>query len=353
MSFFAAKDLCVRVDGFALRGASFQLDRGEYLCVLGPSGTGKSVLLDAIAGFHDVEAGRIVLDGEDISRTPPERRGIGVVYQNHALFPHLNVFGNIAYGLRVRERDGARVRRRVEEMAESLGLSRTLDKRPGSLSGGEQQRTALARALAVRPRLLLMDEPFSSLDPPMRRDLRRVVRDVVGEFGITVVHAAHDLDDLWTLADKALVIEDGRVKAFGGVNAVLGPPCVPFLRRAEGVRVIAGIVLERRDGVSSVEAGGVRLATSDAARAGETVRLVIRPEDVTLYTEKPAGASARNVLESRVTGIHRAGETVLIGLRSERLEFNALLTRDAVENLSLAAEKKIFATIKAVHLNIV
>lgn len=352
MSFFAVEDLCVRLNGFALREVSFELDRGEYLCVLGPSGTGKSVLLDAIAGFHDIEGGRIVLDGKDISAKPPERRGIGVVYQSHALFPHLTVFENIAYGLRVRERDGDGVRKRVEEIAASLGLLGVLDKRPASLSGGEQQRTALARALAVRPRLLVMDEPFSSLDPPMRRDLRQVVRNLAGDFGITAIHVAHDLDDLWALADKALVIEDGRIEAFDDVNAVLGPPCVPFLRRVEGVRVVIGIVAERRDGISLLEVGGVRLATAAPAEPGGTVRLVLRPEDVTLYTRKPAGASARNVLESRVTGIHRMDDKALVGLRSMQLKFNALLTRDAVDALSLAPGEQIFATIKAVHLNI-
>jgi molybdate transport system ATP-binding protein len=350
MSFFAVEDLLVRLDGFALRGTSFALSRGDYLSVVGPSGAGKSVLLNAIAGFHSLAGGRIALDGREVSGLPPERRGIGIVYQDYALFPHLSVFENIAYGLMGGERDHAK--RQVVEMAEALGLQRVLGKRPESLSGGERQRTALARALVVRPRLLLMDEPFSALDPPARRELRRLVRRLVEETGTTVIHVAHDLDDMWSLADMALVMENGTVTAFGAVNAVLGPPATAFLRRAEGVRVVAGTAVERHRGVTVVDAAGVRLATSDPAEPGEKVRLVLRPEDVTLYTDAPASTSARNVLRGRVTGVHHIDETALVGIQSDGLEFSARLTADAVENLALSVGRSVVATIKAVHLNI-
>jgi molybdate transport system ATP-binding protein len=349
MSFFSVEDLRVRLDGFALRGTSFALSRGDYLSVVGPSGAGKSVLLNSIAGFHQIAGGRISLDGREVSRLPPERRGIGIVYQDYALFPHLTVFKNIAYGL---PDGGDAARRQAGEMAEALGIERLLNKRPESLSGGEKQRTALARALVVRPRLLLMDEPFSALDPPARRDLRRLVRRLTAEAGTTVIHVAHDLDDMWALAGKALVMEAGAVTVFGEVNAVLGPPATPFLRRAEGVRVVEGRALERHKGVTFVDAGGVRLATSDPAARGERVRLVLRPEDVTLHADAPARTSARNVLHAQVTGIHRADEIAIVGLLCDGLEFNARLTDDAVENLALSAGKNIVATIKAVHLNI-
>lgn len=352
MSFLAAADIHVRVDGFSLRGISFDLCQGERLSIIGPSGAGKSVLLNAIAGFHSMESGTLVLDGRDVTTVPPERRDIGIVYQDYALFPHLTVFSNIAYGLQARKHDRGALRKRVENIAGVFGLGGLLDKRPGSLSGGEQQRTALARALVFRPRLLIMDEPFSSLDPPLRRELRRTVRDLVAENGITMLHVAHDLDDMWALADKTLVIREGAAEAFGSVNEVTRPPAVPFLCRAEGVCVIEGTVKERREGVSFVNAGGVSLATSDPAGAGEKVRLVLHPEDVTLYTERPKGVSARNVLESRITGFHRKGEAALVMLRSGETDFNAFLTANALESLSLATGDDVFTTIKAVHLKV-
>ena len=353
MSFFAARDLHVRLDGFRLQGVSFELGQGDYLGVLGPSGSGKSVLLDTIAGYHDAQAGTITLGGSEVSGLPPERRGIGVVYQDYALFPHLTAFENIAYGLRVRERDDGVVNERVAAMAESLGLARVLGKRPQFLSGGEQQRTALARALVVRPQLLVMDEPFSALDPPTRSELRSVVRALTREAGITVVHVAHDLEDTLALADKALVLREGVVEAFGPLNDVLGPPAVPFLRQVQGVRVVNGQVVERHDGVGFVETGGVRLATSDPAEPGAAVRVVLRPADVTLHVERPVGTSARNVLPCILNGCHADGGTVLVGLRCARLDFNARLTAEAVRALELPARDKVFATIKAVHLNIV
>jgi len=352
MSFLKATDLHVKVDGFALRDISFELPRGECLSVVGPSGAGKSLLLNAMAGFHTIAGGRLALDGRDISAALPERRGIGIVYQDNALFPHLSVFENIAYGLRARERNRQVVQDQVEEMAEAFGLQGLLDKRPAAISGGEQQRTALARALAVRPRLLLMDESFSSLDPPLRRSLRKTVRSLIMGNSITVIHAAHDLDDVYALADRIMVIVQGRVEAFGRTNAVFGPPATAFLRRVEGVRVILGTVKERRNGVSLLDVGDVPLVTADPAEPGEEVRLILRPEDVTLHTTKPSGASARNMIDSRVTGIHRLGETDLVALQSGGVEFNALLTPAAVEGLSVEVGKRIFATIKAVHLKI-
>ena len=352
MSFLVATDLTVPLEGFALRGVSFDLLQGECLSIVGPSGAGKSVLLNAIAGLHEISRGTLEIGGEEISSLPPERRGLGIVYQDYALFPHLSVFDNIAFGLRVRERDARIVRKRTEEIAEAFGLLRYLDKRPDAISGGEQQRTALARALALRPRLLLMDEPFSALDPPMRRELRKTVRDWAARDGITIIQAAHDLDDVWAFADKLLVILSGAAAAFGNVNGVLGPPAPPFLRRAEGVRIVHGSLVERHGGVSMVEAGGIRLASTGTAEAGERVRLLFRPEDVTIHTAKPVGASARNVLESRVTDVHRSGDAVFVALRSGGVDFNAFLTPAAADTLSLTAGQSVFATIKAIHLNI-
>jgi molybdate transport system ATP-binding protein len=350
VSFFTARNLRVHLGNFALTDVSLELARGEYLSVVGPSGVGKSVLLGAICGFHQIDGGELLIDGRDMTDESPENRGIGIVYQDYALFPHLSVFHNIAYGLQHRIPEEAVRRERVEEMAEVFGVGSMLSRKPGELSGGEQQRTALARALVIRPRLLLMDEPFSSLDPPRSRELRRVVRRWVREFGSTVIHVAHDLDDMWSLPDRVLVMREGKRRAFGRVNEILNPPAPSFLGRVEGVRLVFGTVTERREGVTLVDADGVQLATSDPAAPGEDVRLILRPEDVTVYTERPTGVSARNVLESRVAQIHRIDGAALVRLHTGEVQFHAFLTHNALKGLSLTEGDRVFATIKAVHV---
>lgn len=351
MSFLAVENLTVHLGAFALKNVSFELARGDYLGVLGPSGAGKSVLLNSVTGFHSTSGGRILLDGREITGLPPERRGIGIVYQDYALFPHLSVYENIAFGLRAGKDTGG-IAPRIREISGTLGLSGLLDKKPAALSGGEMQRTALARALVVRPGLLLLDEPFSALDPPTRRELRRLVRELTEPAGITVIHVAHDLDDAWALAGRALLLENGAVQSEGILAEVFSPPAPRFLRSAEGVKVVTGAVEERREGVTIVNVGGIRLATSDPAEKGEKARLILRPKDVTLHTEKPVGASARNLLDCSVSDIHNLDGTALIGLKCGPIEFNALLTKDAARDVGLPHRSRIFASIKAVHLNI-
>ncbi len=352
MSFLNVDNLNVRLGRFALKNVSFDLARGDYLSVLGPSGSGKSTLLNSITGFHRLSGGRIWLDGREITDIAPERRQIGIVYQDCALFPHLTVGGNISFGLRIRERDKSKIGRRVGDMAEAVGLAGLLDRKPAALSGGEKQRAALARALIVKPSLLLLDEPFSALDPPTRRELRRLVQELTEPAGITVMHVAHDLEDAWALASYALLLEDGAVQTSGSLANVFSPPAAPFLRSAEGVRILTGTVEERREGVTTVDVGGIRLATSDPAQKGEKARLILRPADVTLHTERPVGASARNLLECSVLGVHHLDGTVLVGLKCGSIEFFALLTKDAARDVGLPRRGRIYASIKAVHLNI-
>ncbi len=154
--------------GFKLRDVTFSVDKCDYVCIIGPTGVGKSILLETIAGLYNPKKGRILLDGEDITHLPPERKHVGVVYQDYALFPHMTVFNNIAYGLRKKIKDKNIVKQEVKRIAELLEIDHLLHRKPGTLSGDEQQRVALARALIVRPKLLLMDEPFSALDVRQR-----------------------------------------------------------------------------------------------------------------------------------------------------------------------------------------
>ena len=196
------------------RGGSFEVgpidlevESDHVLTVLGPSGAGKTMLLETIAGFRGLTAGRVLLDGRDIGALPPEERGVGFVFQDAALFPHLSVAENVRFALRGRDRQAPSL---ADELVERFEIGALVDRRPRTLSGGERQRVALARALAARPQLLLLDEPLSSLDQPTREELRGVLQDVLAGLGIPAIHVTHDRDEALSIGDRLGVIVDGE-----------------------------------------------------------------------------------------------------------------------------------------------
>ncbi len=214
---------------FRLRIDTFHVRPGEYRVLLGPTGTGKTVLLETIAGLHTPQQGRILLNGRDVTGTAPEERNLGVVYQEYALFPHLSVSDNIAFGLRMRRVRNRPRQKEVEKMASFLGISHLLARRPGRLSGGERQRVALARALVLRPDLLLLDEPLSALDRLTRDRLRRELQRVHRELGITILHITHDLDEAFFLADRMTVMQHGTLLQEGTPEAISCHPATRFV----------------------------------------------------------------------------------------------------------------------------
>jgi len=204
--------LVVRAGGFTLRVPRLEIGRGEYLVLLGPSGVGKTLLVETIAGLREPAEGRILIDGVDAARLPPEKRGVALVPQSYALFPHMSVRDNIAYGLRVRGVPRREAAERAERMAELLGISHLLDRSPSTLSGGERQRVALARALVVEPRLLLLDEPLSALDPGLRWSAVKLLQRLHGELGFTALHVTHSLAEALALADRIAYMEHGVLR---------------------------------------------------------------------------------------------------------------------------------------------
>ncbi len=200
------------LQGFRLRIDRLVIEQGEYLVLLGPSGVGKTLLVLSIAGLVEPQKGRIVIDGVDATRLPPEKRGIALVPQSYALFPHMSVRDNIAYGLKLRGVPEREREERVRRIAELLGIAHLLDRRPATLSGGEQQRVALARALVMKPRLLLLDEPLSALDPASRASALRLLRRLHRELGFTALHVTHSLAEALYLADRVAYMEDGVLR---------------------------------------------------------------------------------------------------------------------------------------------
>ncbi len=204
------ENLRLKLRNFELKDISFEVSRGEHFAIVGPTGSGKSLLLETIAGIYTPTSGRILIDGVEVTHTPPEKRGVGMVYQDCMLFPHMSVYDNIAYGLRIRGIERKRIDERVSELAEMLEIEKLLERRPNTLSGGEKQRVAIARALAIRPKLMLLDEPFSALDAETRVRLREGIFKVLRKEDVAVVHVTHIMEDAKT-ADRIARMRDGTL----------------------------------------------------------------------------------------------------------------------------------------------
>lgn len=228
--------------------AEFAVAAGEFFSILGPSGSGKTTLLRLIAGFERPDRGRIILGGADVTNLPPQHRRVGMVFQDFALFPHLSVAGNIGYGLKIRGMSPGQRRRRIDELLALTGLDGFHDRAPSSLSGGEKQRVAVARALAADPLVLLLDEPFSALDQGLRRRLRREIRDLQRRAGFTAIFVTHSQEEAFALSDRMLVMSRGRVERVGTPEEVYADPGTEYAAAFLGevcsvpVRVEAGTV---------------------------------------------------------------------------------------------------------------
>ena len=224
-----------RFGEFALRDISLRIGKGEYWVILGPSGCGKSVLLQTIAGFFSPERGQILVEGCDVTLAPPERRRMGLVFQQAALFPHKSVWENIAYGLRARKAPAGEVERTLADLVERLGLKTILTRPVPTLSGGEAQRVAIARALAIRPDLLLLDEPMSALDHNMRLELQAELARVHKALGLATLHVTHSREEAAALGDHLAIMLAGRIVQHGSSAEVLGRPRCPFVARFLGL----------------------------------------------------------------------------------------------------------------------
>ncbi|MEU4225563.1 ABC transporter ATP-binding protein [Nonomuraea sp. NPDC026600] len=262
-----------------LEGLSIR--KGEFLSILGPSGCGKTTLLNCVAGFVQPTAGRIVIDGTDVTDRPPYRRGLGMVFQNYALFPHMTVAGNVAYGLRIRRLDRAERDERVREALRLVGLEGYADRRPRQLSGGQQQRVALARALAIRPAVLLLDEPLSNLDAKLRAEMRVELRAIQRRIGTTMVFVTHDQEEALALSDRVAVMNGGRIEQLGSPDEVYRRPATRFVAQFIGAaNVLEGTVADGRLDVDGIllDPGPLPL------RPGGRAVVAIRPERIRLST---------------------------------------------------------------------
>jgi ABC-type Fe3+/spermidine/putrescine transport system ATPase subunit len=282
---------------------------GEFVCVLGPSGCGKSTLLNLISGFLWPDAGRIIIDGQPAEGLPPNRRPTAMVFQNYALFPHLDVLGNVAFGLRIRRQDPRTIRRKVEAALDLVKLPDVGARLPRQLSGGQQQRVALARALVVEPKVLLLDEPLSNLDAKLREEMRVELKELQRTVGITTLFVTHDQEEAFELGDRIVLMNQGRVEQVGTPADLYERPRTAFVGRFIGrANLLEGCIVRRTAEGAVVAAGGVEVAAALAdGTVGETVRLLLRPERIAVSTERPGGP---NVLEGTVRRVSYLGPDV-------------------------------------------
>ncbi len=348
--------LTVRVGGFLLDDISFEVPAGGYGLVIGPSGSGKTTLLEAVAGHITPTRGRVHLHGEDVSTVAPEQRGVGFVYQNYHLFPHLDVEGNIRYGLVRGALTPAAQAERVRELADLLGIGALLDRSIHGLSGGETQRVALARALAPRPSILLLDEPFSAVDPATRHMLRRELRAIHTHEKVTTLQVTHDFDEALRLGDVVAVLSEGRVAQLGRPDEVFRYPNSPFVARFIGTgTVLSGEVTRQapeQDGGAFAAwfvSGPLRFEVV-AEREGPA-HAVLRPEDLTLSRD-PIPGSARNRFAAVVSRVERVGPVSYVHLDAGR-PITAAVTSASADELALDTGVAVVVTVKATAIHLV
>ena len=301
MGFLELTGIQKRFPGGVVAVEDFNLDaaRGEFVSFLWPSGCGKTTTLRMIAGFEKPTAGTIVVDGTDITHRAPNQRNVGMVFQSYALFPNMTVADNIAFGLKVRKKPKAEIARRVEELIGLMHLEGRADRFPYQMSGGQQQRVALARALAFEPEVLLLDEPLSALDAKIRIVLRKEIRTIQRQLGITTVYVTHDQEEALSLSDRIVVMSEGRIEQIGTPSEIYNFPATSFVASFVGtLNLMPAGVVDPASGRVVVAGQEIRTARAIGdAKAGDRITMALRPEGITLGEGDPSANRLRGTID--------------------------------------------------------
>jgi len=343
------KDLKAKRGNFFLKGVSFEVQDGEYFVLLGPTGAGKTVLLESIAGIQGTRGGEVWIDDKDVTSLNLEERRIGFAYQKYALFRHLPVRDNISFGLMWRFRSKDEVDKAVDNVIELLNLQKLLDKRPWALSGGESQKICLARAIAIRPDLLILDEPMSSVDLESKEVTEKELKDLHLRLKLTTIHVTHDLEEAIALGDRIAVMIDGNIVQIGTPDEVFRHPNSEAVARFLMTRnIFHGEAQDGSDGQSVFQLDGQKLAVNTELRGNKQAS--IRPEDIFLSRE-PVTTNDVNCLPGTITRISDRGAIVYIWVDVPP-EFTCVILHPALKDLGLAEGQKIYITFNSSAVNV-
>ncbi len=332
-------DINRRLGDFALTDINLEVSEGEYYVLLGRSGAGKTQLLELIAGLEKPDSGTILLDNMDITAQRIQLRKVGIVFQDYAVFPHMTVFGNIAYPLRAKKEDKERIVEKVENAATAMNIKHILGRGTEKLSGGELQRVALARTLITSPRLLLLDEPLSSLDTSLKDDLKRLLRNL-NKAGQTIIHVTHDYGDAISLAKKVGVIHNGKIIQEGSVAEVFKNPSTRFVARYAGIRNFFRVTISQENGLlSGVTKHNVRFRLN-GENPGSDGLLLIKSDSIVLTKERQA-ESELNSIRGKITEIIPSEFGMELTIDAGDLFYVNILNSD-IEKLVIAEGKEIW-----------
>ena len=307
-------------DSYAVQDFNLDIEKGEFVSFLGPSGCGKTTTLRMVAGFETPTSGKITLDGRDITYAPPNQRNVGMIFQSYALFPNMTVTQNIGFGLRVRKESKSDIQSRVKEMISLISLEQHADKYPYQLSGGQQQRVSLARALAIRPEVLLLDEPLSALDAKIRVSLRSEIRAIQKRLGITAIFVTHDQEEALSISDRIVVMNVGVIEQVGTPFEIYNFPKTQFAANFVGsLNTADAVVSDPSKGLLSMD--GVQFQSAkkiDGLQKGDKVRISVRPERFSFASEQKKA----NVLDCTIENITFLGSVVRIQIKIGNTKFN-------------------------------
>lgn len=343
-------NLSIDLGDFKLKNINLEVADKEYMVILGPTGAGKTILLETIAGVYKPEKGRIFLEGREITGMRPRNRNVGMVYQDYMLFPHLNVEKNIKFGLKIQGYLKEVIEEKTKEALELFEISHLKHRYPGTLSGGEQQKTSIARAMVCDPDILLFDEPLGSLDPPTREELSRYLSLVHQKTGIKTLHVTHNYEEAMYLGDRIAILNKGEIIQIGEPMEVFGKPKSEFVANFVATRnVFKGDAIQKGN-MFEVELDGATIQ-SVSGREGN-VRVCIRPEEI-LVSTKPINTSGRNTIHGKVKLISHLGVIVNITVENHELEFIATITEASLAELGINVGSEVYLTFKATSVHLI
>ena len=328
----------IRLLQFQLKDVNLIIEENEFFMLMGPTGAGKTVLLEAIAGLISVMSGRIFIHGRDVTALPSEKREVGIVYQDHALFPHLKVLENITYGLRFHPVGKKEGEKRLNRLMDLLNIGHLLQRLPLNLSGGEKQRVALARALMVNPRVLLLDEPFSALDPGFREEVRNALKRLHENSGTTFLMVTHDFAEALTLADRGAILHHGAIEQVGGIQDIFHRPASAAAAEFVGMKNLFKATF--RGGVADI--GGLEIRLNGLPE-GDYRYVAIRPEDIVIRRGLSADKQESG-FPGTVAAVFSQGFTYEVHVNAGIHIFKALVTRKSLMEMGIRENLSVFVS---------